>query len=68
MNNFMLIDVEASFSSVFTETLNICRSNLASVVFPEEDGPERPIMMVVDGEDEVVEDMMIMSILIPVPV
>lgn len=53
----MPLDAGAS-SDVDVETLKIWRNSLASVVFPEDDGPERPMMMVVDVEVEAVDDIL----------
>lgn len=51
MNNLMLLVVTFPSPSVDTETLKIWRRRRASVVLPEEEGPERPMIMVLDGSE-----------------
>lgn len=40
----------SSATGTVTLTLKILLNSLASVVFPLEDGPERPMIIVLDGE------------------
>lgn len=48
--SFSPVPSSSSATGTVTLTLKILLNSLASVVFPLEDGPERPMIIVLDGE------------------